>query len=512
MRRLLAALICLVALAAVVVAPDPGPGAEPAGYRGIASAVLACPALAVTEDSASTLAGLVAEPVGAGAPGTAALRTIGDDQDLARIAAVGQPVSLLVADRSQGPILMRATGSWAPQGLAGVAAHELEGTGAGLASASCPAPRPEWWFVGAGSQLGRSAALLVSNPAQEPARFDLTFYARSGPVPALAGKGINLGPQSHVRLRLDALAPDEDLLAVQLRTTSGQVAAAIRDVAVPQGESPQGGSPQGVEYLGPTLAPDPLVRIAGIPAGEGARDLVLVNPGTQFATVRTRLLTESGPTELADLTALAVPAGSVSTTSLDRVLDGRSGTLELLSDVPITGGVRSSWGSDRRDVSWLTAVPAVVAPNLLAGAGAVPAGPGLTTTVTIAAPGTAVSGTLQVIGTGEAGDSVFTDEGLRDLARPPGVTVLTGEVTTAPPIVVSVPAGSQRTVTVPGTEQHALTHLAWRSDPGSGPALVSHLALDPDRPAATGYAWWPTVSAVRAVPVREDVGILAPAD
>jgi hypothetical protein len=489
------------------VAPEPRPGAEPAGFRSIASAVLACPELAVTEDSASTLTGLVAEPVGPGDPGTAALRTIGDDQDLARIGAAGQPVSLLVADRSQGPILMRATGSWAPQALAGVATHELDGTGAGLASVACPAPRPEWWFVGAGSQLGRSAALLVSNPAEEPARFDLTFYARSGPLAALAGKGINLGPQSHVRLRLDALAPDEELLAVQVRTTSGQVAATVRDVAVPEGEVPRG-----VEYLGPTLVPDTLVRIAGIPAGEGTRDLVLVNPGTQFATVRTRLLTESGPTELAGLTTLAVPAGSVITTSLGRVLGSRAGTLELVSDVPITGGVRSSWGADRRDVSWLTAVPPVLAPNLLAGAAAVPAGPGLTTSVTIAAPGAAVSGTLQAIGTGGASSgSVFTDEGLRGLTRPTGVIVLTGDVTSAPPIVVTVPAGSQRTITVPGTQEHALTHLAWRSDPGSGPALVSHLVLDPDRPAATGYSWWPTASAVRAVPVREDLGILAPA-
>jgi hypothetical protein len=141
----------------------------------------------------------------------------------------------------------------------------------------------------------------------------------------------------------------------------------------------------------------------------------------------------------------------------------------------------------------------------------VPAGPGLTTTVTIAAPGSAVSGTLQVIGTGQADASVFTEEGLQGLARPTDVVVVTGAVSSAPAIGVSVPAGSQRTITVPGTEQHALVHLAWRSDPDSGPALVSHLALAPDRPAATGYAWWPTASAVRAVPVREDVGVLAPA-
>ena len=52
--------------------------------------------------------------------------------------------------------------------------------------------------------------------------------------------------------------------------------------------------------------------------------------------------------------------------------------------------------------------------------------------------------------------------------------------------------------------------MSWRSDPGSGPAAVSHVALDDAVPLATGYPWWPVASSVTALTVREDLGILAP--
>ena len=545
MRRLAVLGLAAASVAAVLVAPAPSGPDRPDVVRPVSNAVLACPELAVTEDTVHTLAGLVAPGGGAttAGRGSASLRVIDGELDVARLPGVGQPVDLVVAGRSQPPYLLLASQTWAPEAVAGVAGFEVEGAGAGLVSAACPPPGPLWWFVGTGSELGRGSALLVSNPAQEPARVDITLHARSGPVAALAGKGINLGPQSHVRLRLDALAQDEDLLAVQVRSTSGRVVAALRDVAVPRGVQPRG-----VDYIPPAIAPTTRLWIPGIPDAPAQRDLVLVNPGTQFATVRTRLLTEGGPTPLAGLATIAVPAGSVITTSLDRVMPRTSGTLELVSDVPVTGGVRAAWGSQRRDVAWLSAVPPVARPTSMAAAAAVPAAPGLVTTVTVAAPDGAVTGTLLVLTTGTAEGSVFTPEGVAEAERaaqrraqeeqraaeeadgrdaedaadagrdgpeptriPSGVALLAGDVATAPAVPVSVPAGSQRTIEVPVPRGASLAHLVWRSDPGTGPAVVSHLVVNNDAVSATGYSWWPTVSAVRATAVREDAGVLAPA-
>jgi hypothetical protein len=517
MRRLAIGAVLVGAAVGVALAPPPDevdPTAEAGRQpRPLSSAVLACPELSITDDSASTLAGLVAPAGEAGVTdqgGTAALRVLGASSDLARLSEPGVPVSLLVADRSQPPIQLSAEGGWAPSAIAGVASSEVGGAGAGLASAACPAPGPQWWFVGAGSQLGRGSALLVNNPAQEPARFDITLYARSGPVEALAGRGIDLPPQAHVRLRLDALIDKQDLLAVHVRATSGRVGAALRDVAVPRGDLPRG-----VDFIPPALAPTTDLVIGGIPGGEGARELVLVNPGSQFATVNTGLLTADGPAELPGLATIAVPAGSVISLPLSERLAQRPASLVLRSDVPITGGLRATWGTRTRDLAWLSAVPAVSPPNDLAAAAAVPAGEGLGTTVTVVAPAGAVTGTLWVSAT--AGDSIFSSTGpLAEGGIPPaqapgrGPRVITEGSTVPTPVRVQVPAGAQRAVELPGVSEGALAHVWWRSDPGSGPAVLSHVTRAEEGSAATGYSWWPTISAVQGTPVREDVGTLAP--
>ena len=528
MKRILLGVLVVAGVAAAALAPQTEPDAREVAYRPVTSAVLVCPQMTGAGQATNVLGAVVTGP--APGQGSAALWPITSNDFGLQLSGPGEPVALRSVRRSQPPILMRAGGSWAPSALAGVVARQQDGTTEGLSSAACPAPGRQWWFVGAGSQLGRGAALLVSNAAEEPARFDITLYSGAGQVQALAGKGIDLGPSSSVRLRLDALAPDEELLAIQVLATSGRVAAAVRDVAVPSEDRPRG-----VDFIPPAQAPGKRLVIAGIPEGEGDRDLVLVNPGAQFATVTPRLLTESGAVAVEGLAAIAVPAGAIIRVDLTRVLAGRPGTLDLTSDVPVTGGARAAWGGARRDVMWLAAVPLIGGPDPLGGAAAVPSGPGMTTTVTVAAPDGDVRGTLTVTTTesddlavlsgkgverggrreqgGDSADSASgsgSDEagaGLPELVLPP-------DPASTETIPVTVPAGSQRGITIArggGKAATGLTTVSWRSDPGSGPAAVSHVALDDAVPLATGYPWWPVASSVTALTVREDLGILAPA-
>ncbi|MDH3958553.1 MAG: DUF5719 family protein [Actinomycetota bacterium] len=521
MRRLWLGVLVATGVAAAALAPTAPPTgsqSEPA-YRPVSSAVLACPAQTGAGGAFNVLQAMVAGP--AEGYGTALLRPVAAASDLVRLDAPGEPVALGAVGRSQPPIMMQADGSWAPSAFAGIAARQVdEGPSQGLSSAACPAPGPVWWFVGAGSQLGRGAALFVSNAADEPARFDISMYSGAGPVQALAGKGIDLGPRSAVRLRLDALAPDEDLLAIEVRATNGRVTAALRDVAVASSDRARG-----VDFIPPAQEPGTRLVIAGIPAGDGARDVILVNPGTQFATVTPRLLTEDGPVAVEGLAAIAVPAGAVIRVDLRRVLDGRAGTLDLTSDVPVTGGARAEWGGTTRDVLWLAAVPLIGGPDPLGGAAGVPSGPGLVTTVVVAAPDGPVAGTLTVTTTASdeaaalsgRAEALPTDRdrgsGKAGSADLPEV-LLPGQSTSTETIPVNVPAGSQLIGQIRASDADAvvgLTTLSWRSDPDSGPAAVTHQVLDESVPLATGYPWWPIASSVTAVPVREDLGVLAPA-
>ena len=64
MRRVAALLVILMGVAGVLLAPTRSTDPDPPVFRTIGSALLACPALAVTEDSASLLSALVAPAPG----------------------------------------------------------------------------------------------------------------------------------------------------------------------------------------------------------------------------------------------------------------------------------------------------------------------------------------------------------------------------------------------------------------------------------------------------------------
>jgi hypothetical protein len=243
-----------------------------------------------------------------------------------------------------------------------------------------------------------------------------------------------------------------------------------------------------------------------------------VNPGTQFATVVPRLLTEDGPVDLPDLATIAVPAGAVIQVDLARVLEGAGGSVDLTSDVPISGGARVEIGRTTRDLTWLSAVPLIGSPQPLGGMGAAPMGRGLTTSVVIAAPAGQVRGTLTTATTQSDELSSLSGAGRgrpAQAAEQSTAVVLPQGAADAVSQQITVSSGSQRTITVApagGTGSDSATPglltLTWRSDPDSAPAAVSHLVLDPDRPLLTGYSWWPVVSSVQAVPVRENMGVL----
>lgn len=510
--QLLTAVLAVAAAGAVLAVPTP-PRAEPdVVLAEITSAALACPELTVPDDSAavvaSTVIGTRGDPRFTTSGGSAAMGFLGTGSTLAQVSTEDAPLPVLIAGGSADPVVTRARDAWAPATLSGVAGRDLSGGGAGVWSAGCPAPSTDWWFVGTGSQVGRGSVVLVTNPASEPARFDVSLHARGGPVQALAGKGIDVPARGHVRVRLAALAPGEGLLAVHLRATTGRVVAALMDVAVPAE-----GAPRGTDMIPAAASPARDVLIAGIPGGVGARDLVLVNPGDQFATVTPRLLTPTGPEPIEGLAALVVPAGSVVSIDLAGLLGGRAGSLHLVADAPITGGVRAAWGTARRDASWLSATPRVTARAPLAGAAVVPAGPGLQTTVTVVAAEGPVSGTLTITTRGTAAEAIFAGDGgpLADgtLTGGDGATtdlIPPGSTPAPQSMGVRVPGGTQLSLVMPATRAAAVATITWRSDPGTGPAAVSHLTLDPTIPLATGYSWWPVASYVEALPVRADVG------
>lgn len=520
--RAVVGIVAVGALAAAALAPRSTDATDPAGgtdqWLPVLSSTLVCPEISVPDGSASIVSGMVAAvPGSVAAPGgsTASLQMLNAGQDLARITAPGDPVNLLVWRRSTSPIALTASGKDAGSTLAGLVTRQLSGDSAGLSSTQCAAPRSDWWFVGTSSQADRNAALLLENASDEPASLDLALFGPGGPVEALAGKGITLGPRSDVRLRLDALAQGQALLTVHVHATTGRVSASVRDVSDSAQERPGG-----VDYLPPAAPAARQQWITGVPGRLQQRTLVVVNPGSTFVTVDVRRMTAAGTGAVPGLTGLAVPAGSTVSFPLDAELGQAGGTLRLDADGPVTAAVKVAAGTTAAtDVTWLSATPPVQAPASMAGAAAVAGGTGVATSVTVAAPQGQVRGVLEVIASGPGSAAVLGEGGALEsgtLTRDRearsdtvGPQVLTDEsvLVSTTPVVVS--AGTQTVIDVPSASGSIL-HLVWHSGAGSAPALVSHLTSGAKPVQLTGYPWWPVTSFVPAQSVRDDIGTLVP--
>lgn len=522
--RLLALAIPLLAVGALAIAPPAAPPVQGLGSARVTQAALGCPGTAAGARRISVASATVAGAV-AVSPGQAELAALPRGTGLVALAGPDIPASISAPGGNPDPVLAMGHGGWAAALLGGQVNRVGSGRATGLASVACAPARAQWWFIGGGAQLGRRDSLIVGNPADTPSRLDIELLGRDGPVVPVAGRGIEIGARSQVELRLDALAPDEDLLAINLKATAGQVTAALLQVA-----AEVNGSPRGSDFIGPSAEPQRDVVIAGIPGGAGRRTLVLANPGEAFATATVTAITTSGAQQLTDLATVAVPGRTVVRIDVTAGLAARPSTLRLQSDQPISGSLQAVWGSSVRESLWLAGSPMVggagSGANTLAGAAAVPAGDGLQAQVTVVAPQQAAFGTLTIISTGDGGRSPFSPQ--RDVRAGVdgqwGPFPATGGAADDPPRVqrlrMNVPAGTQRQLTLASTAGSDLISLNWVADSGSGPAYISHTVLSQalaqpdgaddgeDAPLATGYQWWPTVSAVPTQPVLADPGVL----
>lgn len=526
--RLMALAVPLMLLGVLAVTPAAAPPAQRADSVRITEAALGCPGTAAGARRISVVSATVAGSV-AVAPGQAELVSLPRPAQIAAVAGPDTPTSIAAPGGNPDPVLSLGHGGWAAALLAGQANRVGAGRAAGLASLACAPARSQWWFVGGGAQLGRRDTLVVGNPADTPASLDIELLGRDGPVVPVAGRGIEIGARSQVELRLDALAPDEDLLAVNLKATAGQVTAALLQVA-----AEVGGSARGSDFIAPSAPPQREVVIAGVPGGAGRRLLVLANPGDQFATASVTAITTSGSVQLRDLATVAVPGRTVVRIDVTASLDGRPATLRLQSDQPIAGSLQATWGTRVRESLWLAASPMIGGPAPLAGAAAVPAGRGLQAQVTVAATQQAAFGTLTIISAGDGARSPFSPlrsvpagvDGLWGPLRATGTKAAKAKATDDVPRVqrlrMNVPAGTQRQLTLASTSGSDLISLNWVADGGSGPAFISHTVLSEglaepgdagaaaNPPLATGFQWWPTVSTVVTQPVLPNPGVLVP--
>jgi hypothetical protein len=407
-RRILVPLAVVVALGAVyaltafgrTTSLGGGKQVPPPQSAAATSVMRACPS-AGTAGSATTAVALVAAPATAGQGqaevsrlgGTASthpLRRMTDpgQLSLATVRAVGatrpaatarsgsQPVKTVAA---RGGVVVQASGSMA-RGL------EVEQVAAGgIPSARCESPGTDFWFVGPGEHSLARIQLFLVNAGSQPAAANVEISTDAGPLQGSPDAGIAVPPHSMVVQYLASILRGSRVVALHVRTSTGQVVAAVK-------ETTHAGSSGA--WLPAAQAPDTRVVLPGLPAAAGTRQLFVTVPGTQDAHLKLTAVTTKGSYQPTGSTGLDIPGGSAVSIPLPS-LSGVPAALRLSSNVPVTASAMLAGGaSGAPGVFTAASLPlqeqGVVAYNK--------AGGGAASRLVLSAPGRAVKARITEVG------------------------------------------------------------------------------------------------------------------
>ena len=355
--RVLAPLAVVIVLAAVygltlvnhTATLGTGQQVLPSRSAAATSVVRACPSLGLA--GPTTAAALVAAPPTAGQglaelsrlngtanapslrrvtnPGrlsTAKVRAAGAAHRAAPSASGGPHVPTVA---SRGGAVVQASGSMAR----GLEVEQI--TAGGIPLARCGSPGTDFWFVGPGEHSLASIQLFLVNAGSQPAAANVEISTDAGPLQGSPDTGIAVPPHSMVVQYLASLVRGSRVLALHVRTSTGQVVAAVR-------ETTHAGSSGA--WLPAAQPPATRVVLPGLPAAAGTRQLFVTVPGAQDAHLKLTAVTGKGSYQPTGSTGLDIPGGSAVSIPLPS-LSGVPAALRLSSNVPVTASAMLAGGA-----------------------------------------------------------------------------------------------------------------------------------------------------------------------
>lgn len=285
--------------------------------------------------------------------------------------------SVTLTDQGVGRLLRAPAGTQVLQGegvmatasSAEVFSRSASGPQGGLMAAPCGVPGTEHWFVGVGAASQAQSELVLTNPDDAHAEVDLRFFGVHGQVVVPGSPGVVVPAHGSRTLSLASQVSVAGPLSVTVLATTGRVSAISRDLRSQQL------APAGADWQVSARPPTTSLVIPGVPAGDGRRQLVVVNPGTVRARIQVQVLALAGP--FAPVGAHTVDVAPLSTATVDLTagLVGQAAAVALTSDQPVTGSVVST--SSRSGAASDFAVQSATAPLVGAGVVALAAAPGV---------------------------------------------------------------------------------------------------------------------------------------
>lgn len=283
---------------------------------------------------------------------------------------------------ASGGVVIQASGALA-RGL------EAEQTSAGsLPTAACTSPGTNFWFSGPGQRTAGRIELYLMNPGSQVADVSVDIATDAGPLQETTDAGISVPPHGMIVQSLAAPLRNSRAISLHVRTSVGQVAAAVQEAT---------GGGQG-SWLPPAQEPARHLVIPGLPGVAGTRELYIAVPGVKDATVQVTAVTSRGSYQPTGASGIDLPGGSAAEITVPS-LGGIPAALRLTANTPITSSVLIPGGGGALG-TFTAAAPAieeqgVVADNLT--------GPGRSSTLVLSAPhGAARVSVAEIAATGSA--------------------------------------------------------------------------------------------------------------
>jgi hypothetical protein len=204
----------------------------------------------------------------------------------------------------------------------------------GKVSARCDGPGTDFWFAGPGAFTVGHVRLFLMNVGSQPADVDVEAYTDAGPLQGSADTGVAVAPHAMVTQSLDKMLHGTRMIALNVRTSVGQVVAAV--------EVTKGAARTGA-WLPASATPGTRVVIPGMPPAAGTRQLFITVPGTQDAHITLSAVTSKGSYHPTGGGGLDIPGGSVAQLSLSS-LSAIYGALQISSTVPVTAALLTPGG------------------------------------------------------------------------------------------------------------------------------------------------------------------------
>lgn len=331
---------------ATLLGPDrSGPGAVTPEVVPVSETVVACPGLRSREGFTESAVAAATPPkvpgVDPSASGGGVVRTLDPNESRERtlisLRAPGDRGDYVGRNGERDSVTGSASGSLAPGFSVTQTERTVDGQGRGLASTQCQPTGTDFWFVGPATEVGQRAVLVLTNPENSDATVDVTVYGRGGLVDAPGASGLQVPARSRSEVRLDQVAPGEQVLALHVEVRIGRLSAAITETDV------QGFDPLGTDWFPATQPPGTELLVPGVPQVAQGRTsrvrLDLVAPG-EAAVVELSLITPEGSFPPSGVDIVDVPAEGVTTVDLTEALRGEPAAVLISADAPVTAGAR----------------------------------------------------------------------------------------------------------------------------------------------------------------------------